>query len=134
MLRSVFEDFNEATDRLDHFWFEKANISHFKTLDFVVKLVLTLFHGQASVEWEFSISNIVHNNNMKKHTIMAKKCIIDHMNSHKLKLHTIEINKDLFKPVKSARSKWELAREEKKQHQKKADLENQKTLIPKNMD
>ena len=44
-LRSVFEDFNEATDRLDNFWFEKAKISHFKILAFVVKLILSLFHG-----------------------------------------------------------------------------------------
>ena len=53
------------------------------------------------------------------------------MSSHKLKLQTIEINKDLFKSVKSTRSKWKVAREEKKQHQKKTDLENQKTLISK---
>ena len=73
LLRSIFEDFNEATDRLDNFWFQKAKISHFKTLAFVAKLVLTLFHGQAFVEREFSISNIAHNNNMKKDTIMARK-------------------------------------------------------------
>ena len=65
---------------------------------------------------------------------MAKKYIIDHMNSHKLKPHTIKINKDLFKSVESARSKWELAREKKKQHQKKTDLENQKTLVSKNIE
>ena len=56
------------------------------------------------------------------------------MSSHKLKPHTIEINTDLFKSVKSDQSKWELAREEKKQHQKKADLENQKILIFKNIE
>ena len=53
---------------------------------------------------------------------MAKKYIIDQMNSQKLKPHTIEINKDLFKAVKSTWSKWELDGEEKKQHQKKTDL------------
>ena len=72
MLRSVFEDFNEVTDRLDNFRFEKAKISHFKILAFVLKLVLTLFDGQASVEWEFSISHIFHNNNVKEDTLMAK--------------------------------------------------------------
>ena len=77
MFRSVFEDFHEATDLLDNFWFEKAKIFHFKTLAFVVKLILTHFHGQASVEWEFSISNIVHSNKMKERIIMAKKYIID---------------------------------------------------------
>ena len=62
---------------------------------------------------------------MKEHMIMAKKYTVNHMNSYKLKLHTVEINKDLFKSVKSAQSKWELARE---------DLENQKTLIFKNIE
>ena len=70
LLRSVFEDFNEATDCLDNFWFEKANISHCKILAFALKLVLTLL---TSVEQEFSISNIVHNNNLKEHLIMVKK-------------------------------------------------------------
>ena len=56
------------------------------------------------------------------------------MSSHKLKLQTIEINKDLFKSVKSTRSKWKVATEEKKQHQKKTDLENQKTLISKDIE
>ena len=56
------------------------------------------------------------------------------MNSHKLKPHTIEINKDLLKSVKSAQSKQELAREKKKQHQKRTDLENQKTLISKDIE
>ena len=65
---------------------------------------------------------------MKEDTTMEKKYIFDQMNSQKL--HTIEINKDLFNSVKSARSK--LAREEKNQHQKKTDLQNQKTLISKN--
>ena len=50
VFRSVFEDFNEVTDPLDNFWFEKAKISHFKTLAFVAELVLTLFHGRASFE------------------------------------------------------------------------------------
>ena len=37
MLRFVFEDFNEAPDRLDNFCFEKAKTSHFKTLALAVK-------------------------------------------------------------------------------------------------
>ena len=109
---------------MDNFWFEKAKISHFKTLAFVVKLVLTLFHGQASVEREFSISSIVHNNNMKEHTIMAKKYIIDHMNSHKLKPHTIEVNKDLFKSVKSARSKLKEKKKRRRRRKEAASKEN----------
>ena len=70
MLRSVLEDFIEATDRLDNFRFEKGKISHFKTLAFVAKLV---FHGQASVEQEFSISNIVHKQQYERRHNHGKK-------------------------------------------------------------
>ena len=70
MLRSVLEDFIEATDRLDNFRFEKDKISHFKTLAFVAKLV---FHGQASVEQEFSISNIVHKQQYERRHNHGKK-------------------------------------------------------------
>ena len=37
-----------------------------------MKLVLTLFHGKASVEQEFSISNSAHNSKLKEDTIMGK--------------------------------------------------------------
>ena len=70
MLRSVLEDFIEVTDRLDNFRFEKGKISHFKTLAFVAKLV---FHGQASVEQEFSISNIVHKQQYERRHNHGKK-------------------------------------------------------------
>ena len=60
ILRSVFDDFNKATDRLDNFCLEKAKIFHFKALAFVVKLISTLFHLQASIDCEFNISNIDH--------------------------------------------------------------------------
>ena len=73
MLRSVLEDFIEATDCLDNFWFEKGKISHFKTLAFVAKLV---FHGQASVEREFSISNTVHKQQYKRRHNHGKKILL----------------------------------------------------------
>ena len=48
-------------DRLDQFWLDKVHIYKFEKLSFVVKLVLALSHGQASVEREFSVNNTVNN-------------------------------------------------------------------------
>ena len=110
ILRTVFQDFKEKEDRLDHFWFQQVKIYNYETLSFIVKLILTLCHGQASVERAFSVNNIVEENNMKEITIIAKKRVIDHMNANKLKPYTIEVDKDLLKAVRSARSKWELDR------------------------
>ena len=46
--------FSQKDDRLDDCYFKVASISKDKDLSFVVKLILTLSHGQASVEHVFS--------------------------------------------------------------------------------
>ena len=56
------------------------------------------------------------------------------MNPDKLKPQYNRNKQRSVKAVESTRSKWELAREEKRQHQKKIDLENQKTLISKDIE
>ena len=73
---------------------------------------------------------------MKKDTIMAKQIlyIYYYINSHKLKPYTTEINNDLLKTVKKAQSQWDNSREKQKRHEKKTDLENQKTLISKDIE
>ena len=48
--RMEFEEFKEESDRLDNFFFQKVNIQNYETLSFVVKLVITLSHGQVYVE------------------------------------------------------------------------------------
>ena len=48
--RVEFEEFKEESDRLENFFFQRVNIENYKTLSSVVKLVLTLSHGQGSVE------------------------------------------------------------------------------------
>ena len=42
-----FEGFKEESDRLENLFFQKVNIQNYKSLSFVVKLVLTLSYGQA---------------------------------------------------------------------------------------
>ena len=57
--RSTFEDFKEKEHRLDDFWFQQVKVYNYEKLSFVVKFILTLSHGQASVERELSVNNIV---------------------------------------------------------------------------
>ena len=68
--RVEFEEFKEESDRLGNFFFQKVNIQNYKTLSFVVKLVLTLSHSQASVERQFSVNNQVLDNNMQMMSIV----------------------------------------------------------------
>ena len=63
--RVEFEEFKEENDWLHNFFFQEVNIQNYKTLSFIVKLVLTLSHGQASFDIHFSVNNQVVDNNMQ---------------------------------------------------------------------
>lgn len=98
-----------------------------------MKSVLNLFHGQASIKREFSISNIIHNNNTKKTQSWQKYILLIMWTSTKGTYNTNE--QDLFKAVKSTRSKWEVGRGEKEQHQQNTrNLENLKILLSKDIE
>ena len=74
--RVEFEEFKGESDRLDNFFFQKVNIQNYKTLSFVVKLVLNLSHGQASVEKQFSVNNQGLDNNMQLMSVVVQEHII----------------------------------------------------------
>ena len=42
--------FVQEDERLDNFYFKKLNARKYTELSFVIRLILTLSHGQASVE------------------------------------------------------------------------------------
>ena len=82
--RVAFAEFDGNKTRLDHFYFKRVNVNAYETLSFVIKVVLTISHEQASVERQFSVNNLLVDHNMENDTIIAKKHIINHMNAHKL--------------------------------------------------
>ena len=49
--------FDSSTKDLDEFYFNDIDLQRFKELSFLVKIILTLSHGQAFVERRFSVSN-----------------------------------------------------------------------------
>ena len=135
--------FSQKVDQFDDFYFKVASISKCKDLLFVVKLILTLSHGQASVEREFSLIANIMKTNMSPESFTAKRIIKDHMIANKLKPHTIEITKPIDQAFRSGRQKYEVhLQEEKKKKQKSeaelgamhiaADIEKLKVLRNKN--
>ena len=84
-----------------------------------MKLLLILWHGQASVERGFSL------NNMGPETVIAKGLIIDQMVANNLKPYTIEITKSMLKAFRSARPSYRIHLEEDK---KKAFLTEREKL------
>ena len=76
---------------LDDFYFKLGGMTKYKDLSFLLKIVLTLSHGQAVVERNFSLGNALLNYNMGEDSVKAKKVIKDHMLSNGLEPHTIHI-------------------------------------------
>lgn len=75
-----FRNFNPESGSLDEFYHEvlssKAEWHHL-----VVKLLLILSHGQATVERGFSVNKEVMVENLKEHSLIAQRVIHDHVQS-----------------------------------------------------
>ena len=67
-----FAVFVEGSCRLDEFYFVKIGIQKYGELSFVLRLILTLSHGQTSVERGFSINNAILDTNMLLETVVLK--------------------------------------------------------------
>ena len=89
-----FQKFNQKCDRLDDFYLHVIKIQQYKSLSFVLRLILTLCYGQTAVGRCFSISNNILTQNMN-----AGKY---EMLSNKLDTASIEVNKSLLKAAGSA--------------------------------
>ena len=100
--------------RLEKFYFEEINIQKYEEIAEVLKIVLTLSHGQASVERGFSHNNAVFHTNMSAESVISKRLIKDHMLFHKLKPYTIEITDPMIRAFKSSHLKYQLHLESEK--------------------
>ena len=94
-------------ERLDELYFETLGVSRFKKLASVVALVLTLSHGQASVERGFSQNNNLIQVNMSPDTIISKRIIKDHILANNLKPCVITTDSSIMKAFQSSRMKYE---------------------------
>ena len=79
--RAEFESCNRKLCRLDEFYFSKIGVEKFPDFCFVIKLVLTLSHGQASIERGFSVNQNLVFENLKESSLIAQIIIYDHMNN-----------------------------------------------------
>ena len=94
-------------------------IKKYVNLAFVIKMILTLSHGQAAVERSFSINKSVVDVNMKEESIVARKTIKDHMLSNDIQPDMIEIPNKMINFYRSARQKYEIHKEREREAEKK---------------
>ena len=69
---------------------------HYKSFAHVLKIVLTLFHGQADVECGFSLNKQLVVENMSKTSSIAQRFVKDHILLNGYHLHDMPIAKELI--------------------------------------
>jgi hypothetical protein len=110
---AIFESFNSTTNRLDDFYNEYlGNMPDYTDLWQIVRLVLMLSHGQAAVERGFSINKETMTVNMAERTLIAKRCISDHLASIG-GLQNVQVSGNMLAAAANARCKYRAYLEEK---------------------
>ena len=97
--------------------FERMANESYKSLFSVVKLILILSHGQATVERGFSVNKEVEVENLKEHTLVAERIVCDHVNSVGGVLK-VELSKPLLLSVKMSRQRYEKYLDQERQNKK----------------
>lgn len=75
-----FRMFSPQSERLDEFYHELLfNKAEFPHLSELIKYILVLSHGQATVESGFSVNKEVMVENLKEHSLIPQQIIHDHV-------------------------------------------------------
>lgn len=119
-----FANFQSAEDRVDTLFYECMANESYKSLLSVVKIILILSHGQATVERGFSVNKEVQVENLKEHTLVAERIVCDHVNSVGGVLK-VELSKPLLLSVKMSRQRYEKYLDQERQ-KKKTEQERSK--------
>ena len=112
-----FANFNSSVDGIDKLFSECMAGESYKNLFDVVKLLLVLSHGQASVERGFSINKEVEVENLKEKSLVAQRLVCDHVKSVG-GLFNVELNKSLLLSVRLSRQKYEKYLEQEREKAK----------------
>lgn len=122
-----FTNFRKSEDSLDSLYYDTMIVT--KVDDYVplfnfIKLFLVMSHGQASVERGFSINKEVEVENLKAHSLIAQRVIIDHV-KYVGGIKNVLLTKDLLLSCKMARQKYEVYLEKERQ-KRKSEVERNK--------
>ena len=125
----AFKGFSVETDRVDTFYFDRlANKADLKELCKVVKLLLTLSHGQATVERGFSSNKEVMVENLAQHSLVAQRVICDHVQSVGGVLR-VDFSKELLLSAASGRHRYHAALDEKRETEATRRSERKRSLL-----
>ena len=89
-------------DRLDDFCVKELCALLSKELSFVIKIILTMSHGQAALERGLKINNSALNINISLERVIVKRLIKYHLLAKNLKPHTIQITNPMVRAFQDA--------------------------------
>ena len=104
-----FSSFSLEENRLDVFYFELLSGKRdFKELWDTMKFLLTLSHGQASVERGFSVNKKVLVPNLKEVSLVAQCFIHDTISTWDIQLSDFTITEELLQSCNHANSRYKM--------------------------
>lgn len=125
---SAFEEFNFKVDRLDVFLQKHiGSVRSLSKLWDLLRELLILSHGQATVERGFSVNRQVMIENMKEQTFIAQRTIHDHIQSIG-GLGQLVVSRELLAAASAGRKRYAAYLEEQKKEQQQAS-QNRKGKI-----
>ena len=101
-----FNDFTPDSERLDVFLGKYMQDDKFIKLWAVFKLLLTISHGQASVERGYSVNKDLLIENMQEKTIVAMRTVYDSVSAMNVHFTDMQLTPKLKQHVKSARMRY----------------------------
>ena len=128
-----FISFKPDSDRLDNFWNDQLAGSRFKKLWKVVRMLLLLSHGQASVERGFSENKEIMTTNMSEKCLVSLRAIGDHVKNVG-GLHNVEITKPMLFAAASSRHKYCLHLDDQKKAKEEAERRQKRKAVMEELD
>ena len=105
--KDIFVKFNKETDRVNAFIRQfLLDTNKFIMLQKVLKMLMILSHGQATVEGGFSVNGKFFIENLDTGRLIARRHIHDHMGSYDLEAHYLDVTREFLDSVSSARKSY----------------------------
>ena len=96
-MKTAFSSFDEEITRLDHFYIKIVMVGRYEVLSFILKIIFTVSHEQASMECGFSLNDCVNQTNIAPETIISKRLIKDYILANKITVDIVDITRDMIK-------------------------------------
>ena len=131
--KEIFRNYNARPVNLDWFYMEYLKDSiHYKSFAHVLKIAVTLFHGQGNAERGFSLNKQLVVENMSETSLIAQRFVKDHILLNDYHLHDMPIAKEQIRSVRNSNPAYKETLKQKRESEKKAE-EDQRLVLKKKL-